>query len=88
MERYKQIMAEAKEVARLASNSEEKSNDLIQTLKNKWKEINQENSDSDDEMTEAKGVKIGRPKLRRYKSFTEKNTKAKIKLYIKIVNEN
>lgn len=78
MERYNQIMAEAKEVARLASNSEEKTNDLIQTLKNKWKEINQENSDSDDEITEAKGVKIGRPKLRRYKSFTEKNTKAKI----------
>ena len=36
MERYNQIMAEAKEVARLASNSEEKTNDLIQTLKNKW----------------------------------------------------
>ena len=77
MERYNLIMAEAKEVARHASNSEKKTQEVIHMLKNKWNDFNHDNNNSDNEITEAKGVKKGRPKLHPYKSKAKTKTTRK-----------
>lgn len=66
MERYNLIMAEAKEVARRASNSENNTNDLIQLLRNKWRDYGDTNDDFKEEIIESSGTKKGRPKLKRF----------------------
>lgn len=71
MERYNLIMAEAKEVARRASNSEDDTKDLIQLLRNKWRDYGDTNNDFEEEIIESSGTKKGRPKLKRFKSSSE-----------------
>lgn len=72
MERYNLIMAEAKQIARVAANSEDKTKEIVEILKKKWKDYNLEKTANNEEVTEAISVKIGRPKLKRNKSCSEK----------------
>lgn len=77
MERYNEIMAEVKEVARRAANNQDKTNDFLEVLKSKWNEYGANDDQEEEEVIEAQGTKIGRPKIRRYKSCNERKISKK-----------
>lgn len=76
MDRYNEIMSEAKEVAKREANSQDKTDDFLKILKNKWNEYSA-NNDHEKEIFEASGAKIGRPRKNRYKSCLEKTVAKK-----------
>lgn len=76
MERYNLIMSEAKQVAQEAAESEDKTDEIIHLLRSKWKDYSI-NRNNDNDVIEAAGVSVGRPRKSRYKSSSEKKTTKK-----------
>ena len=69
VERFNLILAEAKEVARIAARDQDRTDELIAILKSKWRDY--ASVSTDEEVTEARGVTVGRPRLTRIRASQE-----------------
>ena len=71
IQRFNLIVAEAKEVARRASQSQDRTDELVSLLREKWRQYSHVAEDEDSQITEAVGATVGRPRKSRIRAASE-----------------
>ena len=79
LERFNLIVAEAKEVARRASQSQDRTDEVVEMLREKWRQYSPIIEDEISQITEAVGVTVGRPRKSRIKAASEAKASGKRK---------